>query len=654
MRTLWAGLLTLVALAGAPVAAQAYEVHISITGAGQVVETTPANLVGDGCKTFSANPTGSVGVNCYPGEPDGEYGWGWDVDYVATAATGYRFVRWQSDGSPKPVICDRSSPAATTSTYTGAVCKFRTFDNLQTQAVFVDDTPPAMSTLSGPNGTVGGASTFTFSAASDPTWRYFECRVVRADGGAIHHDWQVCSSGRSEDPPHGTWRFDVRAVDWSGNRSSIATWQWNVDKLGPLTTITDGPGAVTRDATPTFAFTTSEAGEFTCEIAGVAATCTSPHTLDALADGDYTFEVWATDSFGNADTTPATYDFAVDTRGPSIAITTPRNGSFTNAASYTPGFTATDAHAIVSQQCRSDDGVFSSCADVIGPLADGPHTLTVQATDIAGNTSTRTSSFTVDTDVPETGIASGPPSLTRLRSATFSFTSDEPGTFRCRLDTGTTAPCFSGQTWDALADGTHTLRVWARDRAGNLDSTPAIRSWKVDGTAPNTTITSGPPPFTRSTSARVFFSSTEAGSTFRCRLDTEAVFTPCTSGQTWSGLAEGQHTLRVVARDAAGNQDATAAIRSWTVDLTPPDTTITGGTSGTTASTEATFTFTSTQANSTFTCRIDTGPTTTCSSGQTWSDVGPGPHTFRVWARDPAGNIDPTPATRTWTVSPAS
>src|SRR4030095_3973600 len=92
-----------------PASAQAWEMHISITGGGHVTATTSANLVGSGCVTSANNPTGTVGVDCFPGDPAGDYGNFWDVDYVATAKPGYSFVQWQSDGSANPIICDRSS-----------------------------------------------------------------------------------------------------------------------------------------------------------------------------------------------------------------------------------------------------------------------------------------------------------------------------------------------------------------------------------------------------------------------------------------------------------------------------------------------------------------------------------------------------------------
>lgn len=105
--------------------AQAWEVRISISGGGQVRETTSANLVGSNCFSPSTTPTGTVGKTCLAGSPSSGYGSAWDVDYVAEPASGFTFARWESDGSTRnAVICDRSTPPATTSTYTGATCKF--------------------------------------------------------------------------------------------------------------------------------------------------------------------------------------------------------------------------------------------------------------------------------------------------------------------------------------------------------------------------------------------------------------------------------------------------------------------------------------------------------------------------------------------------
>jgi hypothetical protein len=65
------------------------------------------------------------------------------------------------------------------------------------------------------------------------------------------------------------------------------------------------------------------------------------------------------------------------------------------------------------------------------------------------------------------------------------------------------------------------------------------------------------------------FSATEGGSSFECRLDAGA-WEACTSPHGYSGLADGSHTFRVRATDAAGNVDPTAAVYTWTIDATAP------------------------------------------------------------------------------------
>ena len=85
-------------------------------------------------------------------------------------------------------------------------------------------------------------------------------------------------------------------------------------------------------------------------------------------------------------------------------------------------------------------------------------------------------------------------------------------------------------------------------------------------------------------------------------------------------------------------------------DTDPPDTAISSGPSGTTSSTSASFDFSADESASTFECRIDGGASTTCTSPKAYSSLSAASHTFEVRAIDPAGNVDPTPATRSWTI----
>jgi uncharacterized protein (DUF2147 family) len=84
-----------------------------------------------------------------------------------------------------------------------------------------------------------------------------------------------------------------------------------------------------------------------------------------------------------------------------------------------------------------------------------------------------------DTAAPETTITAGPKSKTRKKTASFGFTSSEPGSaFQCRLDGGAFEPCTSPESVK-VKKGRHTFEVRAIDAAGNVDPTAATRSWKV-------------------------------------------------------------------------------------------------------------------------------------------------------------------------------
>ncbi len=90
-------------------------------------------------------------------------------------------------------------------------------------------------------------------------------------------------------------------------------------------------------------------------------------------------------------------------------------------------------------------------------------------------------------------------------------------------------------------------------------------------------------------------------------------------------------------------------------DTTPPNTSITAGPSSTTTSTSARFSFTSTEGGSSFECRRNpTSSFRSCTSPQAYSGLAVGWHRFAVRATDAAGNVDRTPATRSWTVKSTS
>jgi hypothetical protein len=85
-------------------------------------------------------------------------------------------------------------------------------------------------------------------------------------------------------------------------------------------------------------------------------------------------------------------------------------------------------------------------------------------------------------------------------------------------------------------------------------------------------------------------------------------------------------------------------------DTAPPETTITAGPSGRISIPSPTFSFVSSEASSSFGCRVDGAGFTPCSSPRTIAAVSSGAHVFQVHAIDSSGNADPTPATRSFSV----
>jgi hypothetical protein len=172
----------------------------------------------------------------------------------------------------------------------------------------------------------------------------------------------------------------------------------------------------------------------------------------------------------------------------------------------------------------------------------------------------------VEATPPNTNITSGPPPFTHNTSVRLRFVSSESSsTFACRLDDASASTaCTSPKTYNGLAQGTHTFRVWATDQAGNADPTPAKRSFAVDTVAPKTRVTMGPSGKTTDRTPTIKFRSSEAGSKFKCKLD-HRKFTTCDSPKTYEKLHRGKHIFSVQATDRAGNADSSPARRAFKI-----------------------------------------------------------------------------------------
>ncbi len=520
-----------------------------------------------------------------------------------------------------------------------------------TSAFTVDATEPE-TTIDFEPPAAGSDPRPSFEFSSSEPGSSFECRLDSAAPG----DWVSCSSpfdpGSLADGQH---TFDVRAVDGAGNRDAAPEHrEFEIDTAAPTTTIEALPPRMTT-AVVDVTFAAGEPATYECRFDSADEadweTCTSPASSPSLADGPHTFDVRATDVAGNVEPAPARTDFVVDATPPDTFIDSAPHG-LTNQRK--PAFTFSSDDLDPDFQCQVDDGPWLPCAqEFVSPtsLGDDSHTFRVRAVDAFGNLDPNpaTETFTVDGTPPAKSEISGP-SVTNDMTPTFDLTGDE--LLQCRLDApGPSSPwssCSSPFTAPTLAAGAHRLEVRALDAAGNT-SDPRAWDFTVDLTAPAViNLVKDVPNLTRSRAATIRFASPEPGADFECQFDSRA-WEQCSSPWALTRLADGTHTARVVAIDAVGNRTTPPATTSFTVDNTPPDTTITAGPSGPTLESRPVFRF-SAGEQATHECRIDGGDWRSCVSGDSFGPLADGAHTFEVRGIDRVPNVETTPASRSFAV----
>jgi hypothetical protein len=356
----------------------------------------------------------------------------------------------------------------------------------------------------------------------------------------------------------------------------------------------------------------------------------------------------------------------IDTIGPTVtwltstvSATAERSAIFSFGASE-PGTLA----------CRFDDDPdFRPCSSPLGRTfaTDGPKKLEVVPTDRSGNVGPVATTTAV---IVDTALTTTPGAVSNNRSADFGFTSGGGTAFTCSLDRGPDTVCGSGRagSWALhdLTDGRHTVQVAARSGT-TADPVPATHTWTVDTIAPQTTIAAA------ATDGRTGrFAITSPGATrLECRLTRDRsadAWVPCADPVEYDDLADASYVLEVRGIDAAGNVDATPASHAWTVratpadpvtpggpgspDVTAPDTVLTSGPAegSFVLADHATLGFAASEPGPSWRCTLD-GTHHPCTGGSTeLGALGSGTHRFTVASIDPAGNVDPTPATRTWTV----
>jgi hypothetical protein len=274
-----------------------------------------------------------------------------------------------------------------------------------------------------------------------------------------------CTSGATLTLDGGPHSVHVRGVDVAGTALTRDV-AWTADVTAPSVGFTYLPADRSRLATDQFAFVADEAASFECGVDGAALVpCVSPVGLTTLSEGTHTFQLRATDAFGNVGAILADA-WTVDLTAPVTSIgSKPASPTNSTAASFT--FGAPDAAAY---ECSLDGVAASSCtsATSYSSLANGPHTFTVAAIDAAGNVDATPASWTwtVDTVPPIVTFDAVPTSGTT--NSVMLFSTNEVSATTCSLNGAAPSSCASPTPFTVPSGIQNTFTVRATDAAGNV------------------------------------------------------------------------------------------------------------------------------------------------------------------------------------------
>ncbi|WP_196083456.1 Ig-like domain-containing protein [Enterobacter hormaechei] len=485
--------------------------HISFADAGEASGVAATEL------TAQAAPISSIEPFLEQGSVLSDAPWGW----IAGAALGGgaigALLAHGGDGETKTKVIDNTKEVES------ATPTFLLTDNagdkqgvLSAKAV-TDDNTPTFSGTGQPGATIqvkdGSGSTIASTmVAKDGTWTV--TLPTQADG---EHTWSVVQIDGSKTTSAGSITVTVSTADASVTLATTAGD--NVINASEQSAGFTLSGTSKNLAQGTALTVTLNGKTYSAEVGANGAWSVKVPAADAqaLGDGTWTVNVSGKDAAGN--TVSGSQTIGVDTASPVISVDTIAQDNIINAAEHNQPLTLTgktDAEAgqIVTVTLNGknhtatvgSDGTWSVTlpASEVQALANGEHTLTVNVSDKAGNGSSVTADFTVDTAAPVVTIntVAGDDILNTSEQGQAQIISGQAnGAAAGDIVTVTVGgKTFTGAvqadgSWSvgvpasvigALGEGSHSISVSVTDAAGNTGS--ATHGITLSGNPPEFTL----------------------------------------------------------------------------------------------------------------------------------------------------------------------
>jgi hypothetical protein len=473
--------------------------------------------------------------------------------------------------------------------------------------------------------------TFTGTAEAGSTVTIFSDGVAVGSGAATGGSYSIATSALSG----GIHSITATATDPAGNISAAsAGLSVTIDTAAPSSpSVPDLDAAsdlgssssdnITAITTPTFTGT-AETGStvtiFSDGVAvgsGVATGGSYAVATSVLSEGTRNITATAMDIAGNVSAASVGLSVTIDTTAPAtpsvpdLTSASDSGSSFTDdltsvsAANFTGTADAGSTVTIFSDGVADGSGVATggNYSIATSALADGAHSITAVATDVAGNDGAESSGLTVTIDTatpmlnvsgisPDTGISNSD-GITTAGTVTVSGTIDVADAaqavtvFRDGTSVGTATVSKTTGAWTranvTLTEGAHTLTAQATDAAANIGtsnsftvtkdttapaapSTPDLAAASDSGLSSTDNVTNVTTP--------VFIGTAEAGSTVKIFSDGVQVGSGVATGGNYSiatsALAAGPHSITATATDAVDNVSAASSALSVTIDTTAP------------------------------------------------------------------------------------
>ncbi len=374
-------------------------------------------------------------------------------------------------------------------------------------------------------------------------------------------------------------------------------------------------------------------------------------------EGQQNVIIYANDSAGNFNS--SRISFTIDTINPSINITYPINNTNTSNTQINVNYTASDTTGLFNCWYTNSSGksnvTLANCgANITGiTWPEGINNVSIYVNDSAGNINSSRITFTIDTINPQINITYPAINNTNwtINTLDINYTRSDANLQGCFYsnDTfvkNTTLASCGNITTVVWIEGTHNVRIYANDSAGNFNTSSI--SFTIDTINPGINITS---PInntnTTNTQINVNYTASDINGLSSCWYTNSSGLSNVTlancgtniTGITWP---EGINNITIYINDTFGNVNLSRV--TFTVDTIKPSIQITYPSNNTnTTNTNIDVNYTvyndysgcyysndSYAINTTITCGVNI---TTIS----WADA---IHDLTVWVNDSAGNVN--------------